>query len=760
MNPNTTRIPGGVACTLVCFGLLLAAPAPAQFRPKGEPKPKGPWMDRSLPPDKRADLVLEQMTLDEKISLVHGAGMPGFGRPADAEAAAVLARSNGGAGIVPGIARLGIPDLNMADSSVGVTRGAARSRYATALPSNIALASSWDLKLAGDYGALIGRELRDQGYNVSLAGGVNITREPRNGRNFEYLGEDPVLAGHMVGRLVRAMQAQHVIGDLKHFAVNAQETGRDVANARLDRRALRETDLMAFEIALKESGAGMVMAAYNRVNGDYCSENDYLLNGVLKKAWGFKGFVLSDWQGTHSTVKAVRAGLDQEQPGGTHFGKALKKAVEGSEVPKERLDDMVRRILRTAFACGVVDDPPVPRVVDVFGGLEVAQRVAEQTIVLLKNDNGVLPLDRGRVASVAVIGSHADVGVLSGGGSAQVDPPGGNAVHPPPPRPPGAPFFVRATVYHPSSPLKAIRAKAPTARVEFDSGQDPQTAAALAKKADVAIVFVNQPASEGTDARNLALPNRQDELVAAVAAANTRTVVVLETGGPVTMPWIDHIPAVLEAWYPGIRGGEAIANILFGTVNPSARLPVTFPRTEKDLPHPVLPGSDLKPEMRPFPGAPPGAPRLPRLPPFDIDYSEGLKVGYKWFDAENKQPLFAFGHGLSYTTFAYSGLKLAAGEVTFLLKNTGPRAGAEVAQVYVGLPAEANEPPRRLVAWEKVALAPGETKTVTLRLEPWLLSVFNVEKDGWELVPGDYKVFAGGSSRDTPLTGSVRLPGK
>jgi beta-glucosidase len=721
---------------------------------------KKPWMDRSLPPDRRADLVLEQLTLDEKISLVHGAGFPGLGPADDPEAAAVLARSNGGAGIVPGVPRLGIPDLNMADSSVGVARGALRGRYSTALPSDIALASSWDLKLAGDYGALIGRELRDQGYNTSLSGGVNITREPRNGRNFEYMGEDPLLAGRMVGRLVRDLQAQHVIGDLKHYAVNAQETGRDVANARLDRRSLREADLLAFEIALKESGAGMVMAAYNRVNGDYCSENGYLLNDVLKKAWGFKGFVLSDWFGTHSTVKAALAGLDQEQPGGTYFGKALKKAVEGGDVPKERLDDMVRRILRTEFACGVVDDPPVPRVVDVFGGLEVAQRVAEQTAVLLKNDRGLLPLDAGRVPSVAVIGSHADVGVLSGGGSAQVDPPGGNAVKPTPPPPAGAPFFVGTTVYHPSSPLKAVRARLPGARVEFDPGTDPQAAAGLARKADVALVFVSQPATEGVDPRSLALPGQQDELVAAVAAANPRTVVVLETGGPVTMPWIDKVPAVLEAWYPGIRGGEAVANVLFGEVNPSAKLPVTFPKAEKDLPHPVLPGSDLKAEVRPFPGAPPNAPKVPQLPPFDIDYTEGLKVGYKWFDAEGKQPLFPFGHGLSYTTFAYSGLKVGAGEVTFTLTNTGKRAGAEVAQVYAGLPAEAKEPPRRLVAWEKASLAPGEAKTITLPLEPRLLSAFNAEKDGWELVPGEYKVWVGGSSRDTPLTGSVRLPGR
>src|SRR5262249_44775481 len=299
-------------------------------------------------------------------------------------------------------------------------------------------AASWDLKLAYDYGALIGRELRDQGYNVALGGGVNITREPRNGRNFEDQGQDPILAGKMEGRLLKGLQDQHVIGHLKHYALNDKETGRNIASANLDRRSSRETDLLAFEIALRESDAGMVMGAYNRINGDYACENSYLLNDVLKKAWDFKGWVISDWGATHSTVKAALSGLDQEMPGGRYFGDALKQAVANGEVPMARLNDMVHRILRTEFAAGVVDNPPAPRVVDVFGGLEVAQRAAEQGTVLLKNAGGQLPLSAASLKSIAIIGSHADVGVLSGGGSAQVDPPGGNAVPPPPP-PPGAP---------------------------------------------------------------------------------------------------------------------------------------------------------------------------------------------------------------------------------------------------------------------------------------------------------------------------------
>ena len=659
--------------------------------------PKSPWMDQTLSPDQRADLVIAEMTLDEKIGLLHGAGMVGFDTTPEAAATGPLARSNGGAGYVPGIPRLGIPDLNFADSAVGVTRGGALGRYSTPLPSTLAEAASWDLKLAHEYGSLIGRELRDQGYNVSIAGGVNLTREPRNGRNFEYQGEDPILAGKMVSQFIRGIQSQGVIGDIKHYALNDQETGRHVASANLDQRSMRETDLLAFEIGVKESGVGAVICAYNRINSDYACENSYTLSDVLKKAWGFQGWVMSDWGGTHSTAKAVLAGLDQEQPSGVYFAGALKKAVEGGEVPMTRLNDMVHRILRTEFAAGIVDRPPVPKVIDVLRGLELAQHFAEEGTVLLKNASGQLPLDASKIQSIAVIGSHADVGVLSGGGSAQVDPPGGNAVEPPA-RQASAPMseaetiFGPAAVWYPSSPLKAIRGKVPKAKVEYSDGTNLDSAAALAKSSDVAIVFAHQPASEGNDL-SLSLPGGQDNLINAVAAANSHTIVVLETGGAVAMPWIRQVSAVLEAWFPGIRGGEAIANILFGDVNPSAKLPITFARSEADLPHPRIAGASNASEA---PLAIGGTTfQVPQPPPFDINYTEGLKVGYKWFDAEDKMPLFEFGHGLSYTSFGYSELKVTPKDVAFVIKNGGKRAGAEIAQVYVRLPAIAHEPPSR-----------------------------------------------------------------
>jgi beta-glucosidase len=731
--------------------------------------PKGPWMDKSLSPDQRADLLIGQMTLDEKISLLHGSGMMGFGLPGGAPGVAPPppTRTLGGAGFVPGIPRLGIPDIQMADAAVGVARGASRSRYSTALPSTVAEASSWDTKLACEYGALIGRELRDQGFTMSLGGGVNLTREPRNGRNFEYKGEDPILAGKLVGQEMKCLQAQGVIGDIKHFAVNDQETGRNIGNVILDKRSLRETDLLAFEIGIKDGDIAGVMCSYNKLNGDWACENKYLLDDFLKKAVGHKGFVLADWGATHSTVKAAMSGLDQEEPGSTYFSEKLKQAVESGEVPMARINDMVHRILRSEFAVGLFDNPPQPKVVDVFAGLEFAQHVAEKGSVLLKNNNQ-LPLNAASIKSIAVIGSHADVGVLSGGGSAQVDPPGGNAVPPPPPpagaqRPGGGFGFGRGPVWFPSAPLKAIRAKVPSARVEYNAGTDPAAAAALAKASEVAIVFVNQPTSEGRDAPSLSLPDDQDKLVAAVAAANPHTIIVLETGGPVTMPWIDKVSAAIEAWYPGIRGGEAIANIVFGDVNPSAKLVQTFPRSEADLPHATVFGPPPSSAPPPVPGAPaasgPGGFRM-NMTPFDIPYTEGLKVGYKWYDAENKEPLFAFGYGLSYTTFAYSGLKTTPGKepkVTFQVKNTGKRAGMEVAQVYVTLPASTGEPPRRLVAWDKIQLAPGESKTVSLTIDPFHLSIFNVDKDAWDVVPGDYKVWVGASSRNLPLSETVKI---
>ncbi len=733
---------------LAVAGLALTlAVAPVLAQPT---RPPQPWMDKTLSPDQRADLIVKVLTLDEKISLLHANGWEEVMSPPDK----LPRRALGNAGFIPGIARLGIPDMQMADATVGVTHSAGFGRYSTPLPSTIGEAASWDVDLAREYGALIGRELRDQGYTMTLGGGLDLTREPRNGRNFEYHGEDPVLAGTLTGIEMKALQEQHIIGDLKHYAMNDQESGRAYVNVKVGKRAMRESDLLGFEIAAKLSGAGAMMCSYNLVNGDYACENDYLLNQVLKKDFGFQGFVVSDWGGTHSTVKAANAGLDMQMPESNYFGEALKKAVKRGQVSMARLDNMVHRILRTEFAVGLFDNPPDRRVPDVFHGLAVAERVAERTIVLLKNAGGQLPL-AANVASIALVGSHADVGVLSGGGSGRVDPIGGNAVQGELVNGLPVPGMDEA-VWHRSSPLKAIRAMAPGARVIYDPGTDASAAAALARESDVAIVFVNQPTSEGDDVRSLSLPGQQDALVAAVAAANPHTIVVIESGGAVTMPWIDKVSAVLEAWYPGTRGAEALASILFGRVNPSAKLPVTFPKSEADLPHPV---ETLQPPPGPGDEKPmfPGSRWMVNMRRFDIEYDEGPLVGYKWYDAKQKQPLFPFGFGLSYTAYGYSGLQLSAAQVTFQVRNTGQRAGAEIAEVYATLPQAAGEPFKRLVAFQKIALDPGESKSVTLSLDPHYLSIFNEDKNAWELVPGEYTVQVGGSSRDLPLSGTFRI---
>jgi len=721
------------------------------FAQSGNPMDQHPWMNTTLTPDERADLAVKVMTLDEKITLLHGTGMEGL-----SPMSPLAVNSNGGAGYVPGIPRLGIPALQMSDAAYGVRFSGQNGRYSTALPSDVASAASWDTEAAYEYGALIGRELRAQGYNMSLGGGTNLTREPRNGRTFEYLGEDPLLAGKMVASVIKGEQAQHVIGDIKHYALNDQESGRNAVNVNIDQRSMRESDLLAFEIGVLEGNPGGVMCSYNRVNGDYACENRYLLNDVLKQAWGFKGFTLSDWQATHSTAKASAAGLDHEEPGEIFFGDAMKQAVQSGQVPMSELDDHVHRILRAMFACGVVDDPPQKSVVDVEGGLEIAQKIAEQTTVLLKNDHAQLPLHAAKIRSIAVIGPHADIAMISGAGSAQVDPPGGNAIMPPGQ---GATVW-NHEVWFPTSPLKSVRAKVPHANVQFDSGADPQSAAALARNSDVAIVFAYQWETEDTDLENLSLPYHQDDLIAKVAAANPHTIVVLETGSAVTMPWLDQVNAVVEAWYAGSHGAQAVANILFGEVNPSAKLPITFPKTEADLPHPTI----VKPpvESTTHGDGPAVWNKIAAgLPPFQISYDEGVKVGYKWYDAEHKSVLFPFGFGLSYTTFDYSNLKVSPGksvQVHFTVTNTGHMPGAEIAEVYAALPASTNEPPKRLVGWSKVKLNPGEKKDVSVEVDPKYLSIFNPDQNGWQFVPGDYIIQVGGSSRNLPLKQSLRLP--
>jgi beta-glucosidase len=720
----------------VCLALGAASPAMAAHAKAAAPEK--PWMDTSLSPDARAALIEQQMTPDEMVTLLHGYfAVPIFGKK-------VPQGALGSAGYVPGIARLGIPALQESDASLGVANplNVRPGDGATALPSGLAMAATFDPDLVYKGGAMIGAEAWRKGFNVLLAGGVDLARDPRNGRNFEYAGEDPLLAGEIAGAAIEGIQSQHVISTVKHFAVNDQETGRMFANARIDEAAMRESDLLAFELAIERGHPGSVMCSYNLINGAYGCGNDHLLNDVLKGDWGYPGWVMSDWGGVHNLDYALK-GLDQESAGDLDsqifFDEPLKSAVQTGVISRTRVSDMVHRILRSMFAVGVFTTPPVKSSIDYQADADVAQTVAEQGIVLLKNDGSLLPLAAGAMR-IAVIGGHADAGVLSGGGSSQVVPAGGaSATVSVGGEGLMGPF--RNMLFDPSSPLKAIRGIAPNAQVKFDDGRYPASAAALAKWADVVVVFGNQWMIEGSDTPDLSLPEGQDALIEAVAAANPKTIVVLQTGGPVAMPWLDRVGAVMEAWYPGQRGGQAIANVLFGRVNPSGRLPMTFPKSVSQNPRPVLPGSDV-----------------PEGQKFDVDYTEGAKVGYRWFADQGITALFPFGFGLSYTQFAYRNLSVTGGTtltVSFDATNTGVVAGATTPQIY--LVSAAGNRTMRLIGFDKVTLSPGQTQHVTATVDPRLLADFDVAAPGWRVRGGAYDVSVGRSATDFVLSGSATV---
>lgn len=689
----------------------------------------------------RAARIVSAMSREEKLRLVFGY----FGSPQAAKGYMPPKEARmGSAGYVPGIPQLGVPPQWQTDASLGVATQRDSTepyRVRTSLPSSLATAATFDPQIAEQGGAMIGREALDSGFNVMLAGGVDLTRDPRNGRNFEYAGEDPLLAGTIAGAAVRGIQANHVISTIKHFALNDQEAGRFVASANLAEAPARQSDLLAFQFALEAGDPGSVMCAYNRVNGVYACENPDLLETALKHDWGFRGYVMSDWGATHSSAKAANAGLDQESgypfDDRPYFREDLAQALAAGQVPPARLDDMARRIVGAMAANGLLDHPVREAPIDLVADAKVAQAAEEEAIVLLKNDGGLLPIAR-TARRIAVIGGHADRGVIAGGGSSTVFPPGGTAVAGLGPK-----SFPGPIVYHPSAPLPAIRARAGGAQVGFADGADPAAAAKLAAGADVAVVFVTQWAGESQDVA-MRLDDDQDRLIAAVAAANPHTVVVLETGGPVRMPWLDQVGAVLEAWYPGSGGGEAIARVLFGEVDASGRLPVTFPRDESQLPRPHLDGEGL-----------------PADRPFDIDYNiEGAAVGYKWFDAKGLQPLFPFGYGLSYTRFDYGDLKVerAAGrlQASFTVRNVGSRAGRAVPQLYVSSPGW--EAPKRLAGWASVELQPGESRRVSREIDPRLLAVWDPAAHGWKIPGGRVDVLLAASSRDIVAQAAVDAP--
>ena len=699
-----------------------------------------PWLNAHLRPGERARLAVRAMSVQDKLRLVYGyfgSVMPGTHYEVP------RAARMGSAGYVPGVARLGIPPQWESDAGLGVATQRASSdayRERTALPSGLATAASWDPELAEQGGAMIAKEARASGFNVLLGPGADLVREVRGGRDFEYVSEDPLLTGVMAGAEIRGIQSQHVIAVLKHFAFNDQETGRTVYDARIGRAAGRESDLLGFELAIEQGHPGALMCAYSRTRGQYDCQNRWLLHTVLDGDWAYPGYVMSDWGAVHSTVRSALAGLDQESATifdrRAYYGAELERALRDGRVPERVLDEMVERILRSMFAVGLVDHPIDPQAhINFAADRAVAEADEQQGIVLLKDAGGVLPLSR-TVRRIAVIGGYADRGVIDGGGSSTVFPVGGSAV-----RGLGPTGFPGPEVYLPSAPLGAMMGQAPQARFRYASGRNLARAVQVAKWADRVVVFVTQWAAESLDVSlNLAA---QNALVAAVARANPHTVVVIESGGPVLMPWLDHVSGVLEAWFPGSGGGQAIARVLFGAVDPCGHLPVSFPASNQQLPFPRLPGTGL-----------------PTGQPFTVDYSrEGAAVGYKWYQAKGLKPLFPFGFGLSYTRFAYQGLGAALEReqvvVHFTVRNVGRRAGTAVAQVYVAAPVGRGAGLRRLGGWRRVALAPGASRTVSVRVDPRLLAVFDTPHQRWVRSAGTYTVWLGDSAAH--LLGKVRL---
>ena len=674
------------------------------------------------------DEIIDRMTLEEKIERVHGEA---WGvNPADEDIT----------GYIEPTPRVNLPDVKMSDGPLGV-----RHLEATALPSTVGLAASFDRELMRSFGRVLGREAKAKDQDVVLAPGMNIIRVPELGRAFEYYSEDPHLNARTGVNVIEGVQETGTIATAKHYAVNNQEGApatdagsgefvgpglvarrgsRQYVNAVVGDRALREIYLPAFEAAVTDAGVEAIMAAYNRVNGTYATENARMLQGILKDEWGFGGYVVSDWTATRS-VRAAANGLDLETPYGVHFDEPLEQAVRSGAIAEERLDDMVRRQLEPLDRIGVLDGDRsgIPGEQNTDRHQRLARDIAAEGAVLLKNDDGTLPIDPDGIDSIAVVGPEIDSAKVGGGGSSDVMPP------------------------YSVSPLEGIRARVgDDVRVRYTTGEENTTeAVTIAESSDVAVVFGQGSSTEGRDRYDIVLDGNQNRLVADVAAANDDTVVVLNTGGPVTMPWVEDVPAVLEMWYPGMEDGNATADVLFGDVVPGGKLPVTFGRRREDYP------AD---DQQQYPGVGGRA-----------EYSEGVFVGYRHFDEAGNEPLFPFGHGLSYSEFEFSELQVTDSvdpeegvAVSVTVDNVGDEFGKEVVQIYVGERQPAvDRPPRELRAFEKVALGSGQQTTVRFDLGREALSYYDETAQTWRIDPGTFRVWAGASSRDLRLAESFTV---
>lgn len=733
--------------TIALFALAAALSAPAHAQEGvAAPVPASVVGQRWAEAQKRAQATLDQMTPEEKTVLVHGQlAVPIMG-PLNLPADAVI-----GAGYVHGVPRLGVPSLRETDASLGVAwLMGLRKDGATALPSAVAMAASWNPQMVEVAGGMIGGEARAKGFNVMLAGGVNLLRDPRNGRTFEYFSEDPLLSGVLVGHAIRGIQSNGIISTIKHFAVNDQESGRYFLDAHISEKAARESDLLAFRIGMEIGDPASVMCAYNKVNGAYACDNDWLLNSVLKQDWGFKGFVMSDWGAVPGTQAAIH-GLDQQSGEQMDkkpwFAAPLTEKAAADTAYSIRVDDMNRRILSAIYARGLDKPFTASGAIDFERNLKVSLDVAQQGIVLLRNERGVLPL-AASAKSIAVIGGFADSGVLSGAGSSQVHGKEGPSVSLS--MGGSGPFSgLIAEQYQGKPPLDAIKARAKGAAVQFRDSRYISNAVAIARQSEVAIVFATQWMTEGKDVPDLGLPNGQDALIAAVAEANPNTIVVLQTGGPVQMPWLAKAAAVIEAWYPGAAGGEAIASVLFGEVNPSGRLPMTFPSGVDELPRPRLDGIELDGNITP------GTDLSQRQLAVNYDI-EGSDVGYRWNALHGHKALFPFGYGLSYTRFRTGDLKVNGDAATLTVTNTGSRSGATVAQVY--LVSRNGMAKRRLVGFQRVEIAAGRSVKVKIAIDPRLLADWG--GGGWSMPKGAYVFASGDNAEALGDTVSLYLPAR
>ena len=692
------------------IAMLLAATtittsAFAKGRKVGVPATQSrPWMNKSLSPRRRAELLVKRMTLDEKVLEIHM--MNTHAHPRE----------------VAAIPRLGIPALKITNGPAGAGPGDSPHPVpATALPAALGVAASWNPSLAMTFGKVAASESADRGEHVIEAPGLNITRVPENGRNFEYFGEDPYLTARMGVAEIRGIQQEGVIAEAKHYDANNQETNRKTINEVISKRTLREIYMPAFRAAVEQGHVAAIMCAYPSVNGQFGCQNVYQLKDVLRGDWGFKGFVQSDYTATHSTIPAALAGLDLEMKHDEYYDTGMKAAISSGKLSVSVLNEMLIRRFSVMFRFGLFDHSAGTRPIPAKKDGAIARSIAEQCAVLLKNSKELLPLRASALHSIAVIGPYAGAAMTGGGGSSEV-----------------APIY---TV----SPVDGIRnVVGSRVTIDYNNGDDPAAAAKVAASADVALVMVGNRDHEGRDRPNLLLSGNQDQLVEAVAAANPRTIVILKTGGPVLMPWLAKVPAVLEAWYPGEEDGNAVAALLFGKAAPSGKLPMTFPKTEDETPAHT-------PQQ--YPGV-----------NGTVVYSEGLDVGDRWYDAQHVAPLFPFGYGLSYTTFALSHLNVPRQvrpreeiSVALDVTNTGSRPGAEVAQIYVADPPSAGEPPKQLRGFQKVFLQPHQTRQVTIKLDPHAFSIWNTAAGRWTVVQGEYEILAGDSSRHVPLHITIRV---